>query len=96
MIKTHIDKLFPITIIIMIITIIGYYFWTVFGLIESKYLIISLIVIAFFRISFAGILASIKDAKSIKKKFIAGLIGNVILNTLFLIALFYVILTMNN
>lgn len=96
MIKITADRLFLAILILVIISIIAYCLWSVFGLVESKYIIIAFIGIAFFGISFAGVFAGISDAKSVKQKFLSGLIGNIILNVLFLIALFYVVLTMNN
>ena len=81
--------------IAIIITILTYYFWASLGLTVSNYLMITMIAIVFFVVSFAGIFAGINEAKNIKKKFMTGLIGNIILSTLFLAALLYVVLTMN-
>ena len=78
-----------------IIAILTYYFWTSLGLTVSNYLMITMIAIVFFGVSFALIFAGINEAKNIKKKFMTGLIGNIILSTLFLAALLYVVLTMN-
>jgi hypothetical protein len=94
MIKININKFFLTTLIIMIISIIIYYFWTSLKLPKSEFIIVILIGILFFGISFAGIFAGIKESKSVRKKILAGLFGNIILNVLFLIALFYVVLTM--
>lgn len=79
----------------IIIGIISYFYWASLGLTVSNYLIIAIIGIVFFGINFAGIFAAIKDAKNIKQKFLTGLVGNIILNVLFLAALFYVVLGMN-
>ena len=94
MVKITADKLFLTILIITIITLITNYFWTALVHAESKYIIVALITVAFLGFSFAGVFAGISEAKSIKKKFLAGLIGNITLTVLFLIALFYVVLTL--
>jgi hypothetical protein len=85
---------FLIILIFIIITIITYFLLTAFRYLGSFYIISTLVGIIILVISFAGIFAGIKDAKSIEKKFLAGFIGNSIFTLLLLFALFYVVFTM--
>ena len=80
--------------ILIIISIITYFYWASLGLTISNYLMIAMIGIVFIGINFAGIFTAISDAKNIKQKFLTGLVGNIILNVLFLGALIYVVLIM--
>ena len=95
MVKLTTNKRILTIQIAIITTILTYFFWASLGLTVSNYLMIAMIGVVFFGVSFAGIFAGIKEAKNIKKKFMTGLIGNIILSTLFLAALLYVVLTMN-
>ncbi len=94
MIKLTAHRRFLVLLVSVIIFIITYALWTVQGHIESKYINVAFVGIVFFGFSFAGVFAGIKEAKNMEKKLLTGLIGNVILNVLFLAALFYVVLTM--
>jgi hypothetical protein len=80
--------------VFVLTTIITYFLWTTFRYLNSFYIISTLIGIIILVLSFAGIFAGIKDAKSIEKKFLAGFIGNSIFTLLLLFALFYVVFTM--
>ena len=69
-------------------------FWTQLGLTDSENIYYALIGIIIFGISTGGIFAGIKELKSKGNKTLIGLIGNSILTLLFLIAFFYIALTM--
>jgi len=94
MMKIVTHNRFLIIMVFVLTTIITYFLWTTFRYLNSFYIISTLIGIIILVLSFAGIFAGIKDAKSIEKKFLAGFIGNSIFTLLLLFALFYVVFTM--
>jgi heme/copper-type cytochrome/quinol oxidase subunit 3 len=76
----------------VIFTIIASSLWAVQNNIQFKYIIVILSTILFLANSFAGIFTVIEQAKGVRGKILAGLLGNMLLNVLFLVALFYVVL----
>ncbi len=94
MTKPTTNKLFITSILIIIIGFILNEFWTELGLTESDNIYVALAGIIIFGISIGGIFVGINELKAKGNKTLIGLIGNSILTLFFLIAFFYIALTM--
>lgn len=94
MTKPTTNKLLITNILIIILAFIADKYWTELGLTESDNIYFALVGIIIFGISVGGIFVGIKERKSKGNKTLIGLIGNSILTLLFLIAFFYIALTM--
>jgi len=92
--KSTTNKLLLTNAILIVLMFIANEFWTELGLTDSENIYYALIGIIIFGISTGGIFVGIKELKSKGNKTLIGLIGNSILNLLFLIAFFYIALTM--
>jgi hypothetical protein len=71
-------------------------FWTDLGLTNSENIYYALIGIIIFGISAGGVFVGIKELKSNGNITLIGIFGNSILTLLFLIAFFYIALTMES
>lgn len=94
MTKSTTNKLLLINVILIVLMFISNEFWTELGLTDSENIYYALIGIIIFGLSTGGIFVGIKELKSNGHKTLIGLIGNSILTLLFLIVLFYTVLTM--
>ena len=94
MIKSTTNKLLITNLILFIIAFILDKFWTELGLTDSENIYYALIGIIIFGISVGGVFVGLKERKVKERKPLIGLIGNSILTLLFLIAFFYIALTM--
>lgn len=94
MTKGTTNKILLINVILIVLMFIANEFWTELGLTDSENIYYALIGIIIFGISTGGIFVGIKELKTKGNKTLIGLIGNSILTLLFLIAFFYIALTM--
>jgi len=74
-----------------VIAILGYFFFTSLGYGEFKYIMLPIFFIAFIGMCIYAIFFGIKNARTVYDKVLTGLIGNIALNLLFLIALYFVV-----
>lgn len=96
MIKSTSNKFFITNLILIFLAIIADKFWSELGLDDSHNIYIALLSMIIFGISIGGFFIGMKERKTNKSKVLIGLIGNSLLTLLFLIAFFYIALTMNN
>ena len=94
MTKPTTNKILITNVLIVILAFLADKFWTELGLTESDNIYFALVGIVIFGISIGGVLVGIKERKSKGNKTLIGLIGNSTLTLLFLIAFFYIALTM--
>ena len=80
-------------LMIGIVSIIGYFFLANRGNTEVKHAMLSLVFITFIGICIFGIFAGVKKAKSVYDKVLTALIGNILLNILFIVALYFIVIT---
>ena len=74
-----------------VISLLGYFLIPSLGYGEFKYISLPILFIASIGICIYVIFFSIKNAKSVYDKVLTGLIGNIALNLLFIIALYFVV-----
>lgn len=79
-------------LVINIFSIIGYFFLANRGNTELKQLMLSLVILSIIGICIAAIFKGIKNAISVYDKVLAGLIGNILLNILCIVALYFIVI----
>ncbi len=89
MTKTYRNLGFLSMVLTSILSLFGYYFWTS----EGKNIFLAIASIAIIAICFLGVFASVKKARSAYDKVLTALIGNIMLNLLFIVALYFVVIT---
>lgn len=80
-------------LVIGIVSIIGYFFLANFENTEVNHIMLSLLVITFIGICIFSIFSGVKKAKSVYDKVLTALIGNILLNILFIVALYFIVIT---
>lgn len=74
-----------------VISLLGYFLFSSLGYGEVKYIVLPILFITFIGMCIYAIFFGIKNAKSVYNKVLTGLIGNIALNLLFIIALYFVV-----
>lgn len=76
-----------------ILSLLGYYFWTSLTDPTSKFLLLSVVIIVLIGICIFNIFDKVKKAKNVYDKVLTALIGNILLNILFIVALYFIVIT---
>jgi hypothetical protein len=93
MTKSTTNELLLINIILFTLALIANEFWTELGLTNAEDIYFALTGFIIFGISIGGVIVGLKELKKKENKPLIGLIGNSILALFFLIAISYIILT---
>lgn len=81
-------------LIIGILSLLAYFIFARPGFSESKNILITILSVIVVVYSIFGILSSIKKARSVYDKVLTALIGNIVLNILFIIVLYFVVISL--
>lgn len=76
-----------------ILSLLGYYFWTNLTDLTSKFLLLSSVFVVLIGIFIFYIFDKVKKAKNVYDKVLTALIGNILLNLLFIVALYFIVIT---
>ncbi len=89
MTKTYRNLGFLGMLLISILSLLGFYFWTS----EVKNIFLVVVSIAIIAICLLGIFSGVNKARSAYDKALTALIGNIMLNLLFIVALYFMVIT---